>query len=101
MNEDTESAFRFAPDADGSTNMAHDQASTILAVCVVHQQNAGFKNYIDLRRVECPSCSAAGFNTGWGYWLFACGAEILSDGEVGAGCQHTQPSGPSGGDQHE
>jgi hypothetical protein len=74
-------AFRFAKDdpADG-TNLADDERLALFAVCIAHQQNAGFKTYIDARQVECPECNSPGFNTGWGYWAFTCGGELLSDG---------------------
>lgn len=72
--------FGFAPDTDGTTNLAHDPRLQLLACCIVHQQHAGFRGYIDLREVPCHDCGAPGFNTGFGYFLHTCGAEILSDG---------------------
>ena len=39
---------------------------------------------------ECPDCGCLGLTTGWGYWLFQCGAEILSCGEVDKPCPSTE-----------
>jgi hypothetical protein len=75
--------YHFAKLAEGDEGIdaSSDTRCAILAVCVADQQRAGFKSYIDLRQASCPDCTAPGFNTGWGFWRFACGAEILSDGE--------------------
>lgn len=92
---DNETPFRFAPlgeeDADaGVVNASEQPALACLAYCVANQQRAGFKDYIDLRQVPCPSCGAYGYNTGWGLFQFACGAEIISgeDGHFIAPCPH-------------
>lgn len=66
-------------------NYAEDETIALLAVCVAHQQAAGFKRYLDLRAIEC-ACGARGFNTGWGAWRFVCGAEVLSDGTPSEPC---------------
>lgn len=81
---DTE--YRYAPDDEGTSNLAHDPRLSLLAVCIASQQSAGFKEYLDLREAPCSECKAPGFNTGWGFWKHTCGAEILSDGEIGEPC---------------
>jgi hypothetical protein len=86
---EAETVYRFAPSSVGDTNLAQDERIALLAVCVASQQSAGFRDYIDLREAACPNCEAVGFNAGWGYWAFVCGAEILSDGEP------CKPCGPS------
>ena len=70
----------------GVPNLADDERLAMMASCVVNQQAAGFRNYIDLRQAACPDCGRAGFNTGWGFFKYVCGAEILSDGEVSEQC---------------
>lgn len=85
--KDEETEYRYAPDSDGTVNLATDLRLSLLAVCVASQQGAGFKNYLDLREAPCPECKAPGFNTGWGYWMHTCGAEILSDGEISEACR--------------
>jgi hypothetical protein len=82
--------IRFATDVGDCKNRKDDPRLALLAVCVHSQQSAGFKNYIDLREVECPTCEAPGFNTGWGYWRFTCGAETLTCGEPSAPCPTTE-----------
>lgn len=53
-----------------------------LAVQCGHlQARAGFARPDD-RVFACPSCALPGFNTGWGYCAFECGAEVLN-GEEG------------------
>lgn len=87
--KDEGEAFRFAKLADDDAeaiNCADDERLALMAVCVAHQQNAGFKTYIDLRQAPCQDCGGAGFNTGWGYWLHVCGAEVMSGGEPSAPC---------------
>lgn len=74
-------AFRFAEDAEGTTNLANDERLALFAVSISRQQMAGFGSYLDCRQVECPECGAPGFNSGWGFWAFACGGELLTDGE--------------------
>lgn len=65
----------------GAGDLSGDPTLRLMAECVADQQSAGFKNSIDLRKWLCPTCRAAGFNVGWGYRRFVCGAEILNDGE--------------------
>ncbi len=89
--------FQFAllsvEDAEyGATNLADDERLALMACCVASQQNAGFKDYIDIRQTPCPECKGAGFTTGWGYWRFVCGAEILADGEKSEPCRR-RPGG--------
>lgn len=84
-----EETYRFAEGgaAEGfASNYATDETIAMLAVCIAHQQSAGFKRYLDLRALECPNCRALGFNTGWGAWRFTCGAEVLSDGTSAEPC---------------
>ena len=86
-----EKPLRFAPVSDedrkyGVLNLADDERLATMAACVVNQQAAGFRDYIDLRQVPCPDCGGAGFNTGWGFFKHVCGAEILSDGEPAEPC---------------
>lgn len=73
--------------ADGVPNLADDPRLSLFAVCVASQQSAGFKTTIDARQFECPICKAAGFNTGWGYTMYTCGSEVLSDGEISVSCK--------------
>lgn len=80
-----------APDGD-AVNLADDPKMKLLATCIISQQAAGFRDkkdnpIADLRQSKCPDCGAPGFNTGWGYWMHACGAEILSDGEPSEPCR--------------
>lgn len=77
----SEDVFRFAPHDEGAPEAKDQDRINVLAVCIAHQQHAGFKNYLDVRELHCATCKASGFNTGWGYWQFACGLTILSDGE--------------------
>ena len=70
-----------------SQNYSDDVKMRLFACCVVSQQEAGFGSTIDLRETKCPRCDASGFNTGWGYWAFTCGAEILSDGTKSKSCE--------------
>ena len=70
----------------GFGDLSADPRLACLAVCVVNQQAAGFRNAIDIREATCPDCKASGFNTGWGFWRFSCGAEILIGGEFGEPC---------------
>ena len=78
--------FRFM---EGEGDLSGDPRIRCLAACLVNQQAAGFKHVIDLREAKCPDCDASGFNTGWGYWQFACGAEILTDGTPSKDCGET------------
>lgn len=57
----------------------------LLDRCLASQKKAGFPQE-DHRTVSCPSCDSTGYNTGWGYWAFECGAEILPDGTVDKPC---------------
>ncbi len=76
-------------------NLADDPTMKCLATCIVSQQAAGFKTkrgpLVDLRQMACPTCGSPGFNTGWGYFLFSCGEEVLSDGEARRQCSSTEP----------
>lgn len=58
---------------------------TLLDECLSSQKNAGFK-FEDRREEPCPLCKAKGFNTGWGYWKYECGAEVLTSGEIDQEC---------------
>lgn len=69
----------------GDGDLSDDPHYATLAVSILHQQRAGFKNTIDLRRFNCPVCNGPGYNTGFGWLMFACGNEVLSDGEQGDG----------------
>jgi hypothetical protein len=88
-------AIRFGqfPD-DDAENLAEREDMRCLAVAILLQQAAGFGSFVDLRQASCPDCGAAGFNTGLGYWRFACGAEttIPGDGEGDI----TEPCGRAG-----
>lgn len=57
----------------------------LLDECLKSQTAAGFQEP-DRRHVNCPGCSAEGYNSGWGYWRFECGAEFLSDGTSDKPC---------------
>jgi hypothetical protein len=48
--------------------------------CGFLQAQAGFREP-DMGSGACPNCRMIGFNTGWGYTRFACGAEILNGAE--------------------
>ena len=79
-----DTVFSFTP---FDTGQARDQERlNILAVCIATQQAAGFDNRLDTREAKCHTCNASGFNTGFGYWQFACGATLLSDGEPDDHC---------------
>lgn len=80
---------------DDFVNLANDPKLALLATCIISQQSAGFEDrkgrpVADLREVKCPTCGAPGFNTGWGYWKHACGAEVLTDGEESEPCNAKQ-----------
>lgn len=72
---------------DGLVNLADEPRLALLAVCIAEQQHAGFRDHLDLRQAACPDCNSPGFNTGWGYWLFVCGTEILTSGDVDKSCK--------------
>lgn len=95
--EKEEEEFRFAKldPSDDATNAADNERDALMAVCVALQQGAGFKTYIDLREPRCLDCGASGFNTGWGYFQYTCGLEVMSDGEPCAPC------GNPGGEDRE
>lgn len=81
MSKETEIKFMRSDDAD--KNLADDPRIALIASCVVMQQAAGFRDkkgnaVVDLRQIDCPECDAPGFNTGWGVFLFQCGAEITT-----------------------
>lgn len=72
-------------------NLATDGKMRLLASCIISQQNAGFKDakgkpVADMRVLRCANCGAHGYNTGWGYWKFECGAEQMPDGEPSRVC---------------
>lgn len=90
MSDEQEVKFLRDADADG-VNLADDPRIALIAVCVVSQQAAGFRDgdgnaVVDLREVKCQECGAPGFNSGWGFWRFRCGAEIMTDGEPAEEC---------------
>jgi hypothetical protein len=58
---------------------------SLLDECLETQKAAGFPRE-DRRKIECRECGAPGFNSGWGYWRFECGAEILTDGTPDKDC---------------
>lgn len=90
-----EIVFKFMRDADAdSINLADNPVMALAAVCVCSQQAAEFRECIDLRQVKCPDCGSEGFNSGWGYWTFVCGAEILTDGEPSEPCGKAVESTP-------
>lgn len=71
---------------EGEGDQSADERLALMAACIVNQQHAGFKNTVDLRQATCHDCGAAGFNTGWGFYKFACGAEVTSGGESSEPC---------------
>lgn len=84
--EDTEEHWRFltAVADSGTVDLAGDRRLACMAVAVATQSAfAGFalRRIIDIRQAQCPTCKGAGFNTGLGFWMFECGAEIMPDGE--------------------
>ena len=80
-------ALTFAPHDEIEAAKDQDRLNC-LAAAIVNQQAAGFGTYLDTREVNCSTCKASGFNTGWGYWQFACGMEVMSGGEVDTPCPH-------------
>ena len=83
MADKDEKNVKFTSSEVGEHNLADDPKLRLLAFCIISQQDAGFKDghgntFVDLRQGECPTCKGAGFNTGWGFWKFVCGAEILN-----------------------
>lgn len=80
--------IRFATDDPPPADAERMKA---LAAAIINQQRAGFGPYADIRESKCPACEASGFNTGWGYWAFTCGAEIISDGTPAEPCGATKP----------
>ena len=71
--EPEEYRFWEMPEAPADPKIKH------LAACVADQQRAGFKDLIDLREVQCPDCGAPGYNTGWGFFSYLCGAEAVGE----------------------
>lgn len=89
-----EGVFQFAPASDGVPSLADDSKIGLLTICIAHQQAAGFGIYIDAREFKCPSCQAPGFNTGFGYFKFTCGAEVLTvDGDFTEACPSDEGDG--------
>lgn len=82
-----ERPFRFLRSQAGETNLVEHDSTKLLAECIVLQQRAGFGDVIDLRQVDCPTCHAHGYNTGFGYVAFTCGAEMMPDGELSKECR--------------
>lgn len=85
MSESITAAVSFIAGGAGdgwAANLRDDPKMRLLAACIVHQQDAGFGAAADLRQATCPECGAPGFNTGWGYFAYECGAEILTDDEA-------------------
>ena len=70
--------FRF-PTEKGVPAAADQERINHLAACIANQQRAGFKDYLDTREVHCETCGASGFNTGWGFFEFVCGATLMPD----------------------
>lgn len=70
----------------GEGDLSGDPRLAQMAKCIVWQQDAGFRNRIDLREAKCPHCGASGFNSGWGYFSFSCGREVMPDGEETEPC---------------
>lgn len=85
MKAEAEETVRFAEMA-GTTPAADQERLNHLAYCIATQQVAGFGSYLDTREFHCADCKAPGFNTGWGYFSFACGLEIGSDAEEQKPC---------------
>lgn len=88
-SETPEDVIRFLA---GDGDLSSDPRMANLAACIVMQQGAGFRSVVDLREEHCPDCGASGFNTGWGVWRFACGAEIHPDGEPATLCPMPAPT---------
>lgn len=73
--------------ADSETpSLDDDPIISLLARAIISQQRAGFKDTADIRKFTCYRCKSAGFNTGWGFIAYVCGAEVLSDGEIDKAC---------------
>ena len=85
-----EEGFKFMAGSDSALSLHRDPKLALLASCIANQQKAGFKNVIDMREAKCAVCEAPGFNTGWGFFAFTCGAEILNDeeGTPSTSCPH-------------
>lgn len=86
-----EEVWRFMEvhEGDRLVDLSKDPVFACLAVAVATQcTSAGFgkRLVIDIRQARCQNCEAPGFNTGMGFWLHSCGAEILSSGEVCKPC---------------
>lgn len=69
------------------TNHAGNPLLAHFATCLLSQQEAGFGDTVDARQVDCPTCGAPGFNSGWGYWSFACGGQMLTSEDAAATCE--------------
>jgi hypothetical protein len=87
----TYTKMRFADHNEDAPSASDQERLDCLAACIVNQQNAGFGSYLDVREMHCADCGASGFNTGWGFWEFACGLEVLTDGEPSVPCSRTPP----------
>jgi hypothetical protein len=85
--KDASDEFRFA-EHDKNWPAADDQGRLdALAACIANQQKSGFGNYLDVREMKCGCCGSSGFNTGWGFFEFACGAtQINGDDDGGDPC---------------
>jgi hypothetical protein len=96
VERDELDALRLLRDTLGSGVSRSEFKTEIFAL----QRGAGFARP-DTREVTCAGCQALGMNTGWGYWKFRCGAEVLSDGEHSSECGHISSErdrNPKGGD---
>lgn len=78
--------FEYIRSDEGEANLSNDSSIKFLAQCIVFQQRAGFGHVIDLRRATCSICKSCGYNTGFGYFKFLCGAELMTDGDESIPC---------------
>lgn len=83
--------YSFMKGGPDAPSLHTDLRLATLAACVADQQAAGFKGVIDLREAKCRCCGASGFNTGFGFWRFACGAEVMPDGDECEPCPTATP----------
>lgn len=89
MGDKENRKFRFADHSEECPPSADQERLDCLAAAIANQQAANFGTYLDVRELNCADCGASGFNTGWGFWQFSCGLEVLSDGEVCCDCTRT------------
>lgn len=81
-----------ADDEGYVTDLSKDARLSLLAACIADQQRAGFGDLLDMRQAPCPVCKSPGFNTGWGFFLHTCGAEI-GGGEIMRTCAAVTEAG--------